>query len=253
MCIRRGGSNTKEHGVGMENREHLAHMFAPTNMEVMKRLRRSIDPLEIANHPKMFPDENGNGRVPAPVFRSTTGGAGPTLRAGSFRNEHEAVAGHARVRPRGRGHQVGSVSPVRRNRLPGPARIVRHRGVRAGGGHLHGAGGNTGVTGSGDIGPRGTVSALRSSAGGGWGHPWGNGGGRDPRVGPLSRRRHPGLPPGDPFRQRSRAEKAAFLERLQPDAVEAGNVGCLMQIESRLRWRDSAIPVLHSVELRDRV
>lgn len=48
------------------------------------------------------------------------------------------------------------------------------------------------------------------------------------------------------------ANKAAVIERLQPDAVAAGNVGCLMQIESHLRRRNSTLPVLHTVELLDR-
>ena len=103
MCIRRGGSITGEHGVGMEKREYLAHMFAPTDMEVMKRLRRSIDPLEIANRRKMFPDENGNGRVPTPAIIRSANGAPPTLRPGSFQEVQAAVADHDRVRPRGGG------------------------------------------------------------------------------------------------------------------------------------------------------
>ena len=45
--------------------------------------------------------------------------------------------------------------------------------------------------------------------------------------------------------------KAAVIERLHPDAVAAGNVGCLMQIESHLRRRNSTLPVLHTVELLD--
>jgi len=48
------------------------------------------------------------------------------------------------------------------------------------------------------------------------------------------------------------ANKAAVIEQLQPDAVAAGNVGCLMQIESHLRRRNSTLPVLHTVELLDR-
>ena len=103
MCIRRGGSITGEHGVGMEKREYLAHMFAPTDMEVMKRMRRSIDPLEIANRRKMFPDENGHGRVSGPGITRSGNGAGTTLRPGSFREVRQAVADHARIRPRGGG------------------------------------------------------------------------------------------------------------------------------------------------------
>ena len=48
------------------------------------------------------------------------------------------------------------------------------------------------------------------------------------------------------------ANKAAVIERLQPDAVAAGNVGCLMQIESHLRRRKNTLPVLHTIELLDR-
>ena len=103
MCIRRGGSITGEHGVGMEKREYLAHMFAPTDMEVMKRLRRSIDSLEIANRRKMFPDENGHGQVTPPMIVRSGDGAGTTLRPGSFREVQQAVADHARIRPRGGG------------------------------------------------------------------------------------------------------------------------------------------------------
>ena len=103
MCIRRGGSITGEHGVGMEKREYLARMFAPTDMEVMKRLRRSIDPLEIANRRKMFPDENGHGRVPPPEIIRSANGAPPALRPGSFQEVQAAVADHDRVRPRGGG------------------------------------------------------------------------------------------------------------------------------------------------------
>lgn len=113
MCIRRGGSITGEHGVGMEKREYLAHMFAPTDMEVMKRMRRSIDPLEIANRRKMFPDENGHGRVSAPEVIRSGNGAGTTLRPGSFREVRQAVADHARIRPRGGGTKPALSRPPR--------------------------------------------------------------------------------------------------------------------------------------------
>ena len=113
MCIRRGGSITGEHGVGMEKREYLAHMFAPTDMEVMKRMRRSIDPLEIANRRKMFPDENGHGRVSAPEITRSGNGAGTTLRPGSFREVRQAVADHARIRPRGGGTKPALSRPPR--------------------------------------------------------------------------------------------------------------------------------------------
>lgn len=56
MCIRRGGSITGEHGVGMEKRKHLASLFGGEDIEVMQRLHRTLDPQGIANRGKMFPD-----------------------------------------------------------------------------------------------------------------------------------------------------------------------------------------------------
>ncbi|MDQ7800501.1 MAG: FAD-linked oxidase C-terminal domain-containing protein, partial [Armatimonadota bacterium] len=55
LCIRLGGSITGEHGVGMEKRQYLAEMFSEPDLEVMRRLRRAMDPGEIANRGKMFP------------------------------------------------------------------------------------------------------------------------------------------------------------------------------------------------------
>jgi glycolate oxidase len=56
LCVRLGGSITGEHGVGMEKRAYLAEMFSERDLEVMRRLRRAMDPLEIANRGKMFPE-----------------------------------------------------------------------------------------------------------------------------------------------------------------------------------------------------
>lgn len=57
LCVRLGGSITGEHGVGMEKRAYLPEMFGKTDLEAMRRLRRAMDPLEIANRGKMFPPE----------------------------------------------------------------------------------------------------------------------------------------------------------------------------------------------------
>ena len=43
-----------------------------------------------------------------------------------------------------------------------------------------------------------------------------------------------------------RGRKVANLERLKPDVIAAGNIGCLTQIASA-----TAIPVVHTVELLD--
>ena len=54
LCISLGGSITGEHGVGMEKREYLPLMFSEDDLEMMHRLRRAIDPAELANRGKML-------------------------------------------------------------------------------------------------------------------------------------------------------------------------------------------------------
>jgi glycolate oxidase len=61
MCVRLGGTITGEHGVGMEKREYMPEMFAPGDLEAMRRIRRAVDPDELANRGKMFP----SGEAPA--------------------------------------------------------------------------------------------------------------------------------------------------------------------------------------------
>jgi glycolate oxidase len=54
LCIAVGGSITGEHGVGMEKREYLPLMFNSDDIEMMHRIRRAIDPAELANRGKML-------------------------------------------------------------------------------------------------------------------------------------------------------------------------------------------------------
>lgn len=54
MCIRLGGSITGEHGVGIEKRRHLPKMFSKSDLSVMNRLRKSIDPAGLSNRGKML-------------------------------------------------------------------------------------------------------------------------------------------------------------------------------------------------------
>ncbi|MGH1363206.1 MAG: FAD-linked oxidase C-terminal domain-containing protein [Calditrichia bacterium] len=56
VCIRLGGSITGEHGVGMEKRDYLPDMFSEVDINAMKRIRMALDPKEISNPGKMFPD-----------------------------------------------------------------------------------------------------------------------------------------------------------------------------------------------------
>jgi len=61
LCIRQGGSITGEHGVGLEKREFLTDLFGADDVQFMQRLRRVMDPAEISNRDKVFPD----GEAPA--------------------------------------------------------------------------------------------------------------------------------------------------------------------------------------------
>ena len=60
-CIQLGGSITGEHGVGMEKRDFMPGMYSETDLDVMKTIRRTLDPKEISNPGKMFP----GGEAPA--------------------------------------------------------------------------------------------------------------------------------------------------------------------------------------------
>ena len=54
MCIALGGSVTGEHGIGLEKRAFLPEMYADEDVAFMQRLRRAIDPQELANRGKML-------------------------------------------------------------------------------------------------------------------------------------------------------------------------------------------------------
>ncbi len=56
MCIDLGGSITGEHGIGMEKLRYMPSMFTDTDLEVMGDIRRSVDPLRLANRGKKLPD-----------------------------------------------------------------------------------------------------------------------------------------------------------------------------------------------------
>jgi glycolate oxidase len=58
-CVALGGSLTGEHGVGVEKREAMASMFAPADLETMKRLRAAFDPAGLCNPKKIFPTGQG--------------------------------------------------------------------------------------------------------------------------------------------------------------------------------------------------
>lgn len=79
LCVRVGGSITGEHGIGMEKRDYLLKMFSRADVDLMWNLRSAIDPQQIANRGKMFP--NGGSCAP------TCSGAHPSERAGIISRE----------------------------------------------------------------------------------------------------------------------------------------------------------------------
>jgi glycolate oxidase len=56
MCVQFGGSITGEHGIGMEKRAYLPVMFGESELDLMVAVRQQIDPLELSNRGKMFPE-----------------------------------------------------------------------------------------------------------------------------------------------------------------------------------------------------
>ena len=55
VCVALGGSITGEHGVGVEKQEEMALMFSPTELEVMRRIKRAHDDADRCNPKKIFP------------------------------------------------------------------------------------------------------------------------------------------------------------------------------------------------------
>jgi glycolate oxidase len=54
-CIQLGGSVTAEHGIGVEKLELMDRLFAPADLEAMRRLRRAMDPAGRLNPGKVLP------------------------------------------------------------------------------------------------------------------------------------------------------------------------------------------------------
>ena len=148
LCIEMGGSITGEHGVGVEKLEYLPAMFNADEMDCMMRLRAAFDPLCIANPGKKFPragapalqqrglhpleqDRRDLTRVmlmAEPLTPTTADELAEAVRA------HAARAGHWRA------HQAAPLASPGGRHFALHARPARHRGIRAGGVHLHRAG-----------------------------------------------------------------------------------------------------------------
>ncbi len=53
------GKLTGEHGVGLTAKDYMAIQMSPTEIELMKRIKRAFDPKGLLNPGKILPDSNG--------------------------------------------------------------------------------------------------------------------------------------------------------------------------------------------------
>jgi glycolate oxidase len=115
MCIELGGSITGEHGVGLEKRAYLPQMFSAADMATMTRLRRAMDPKEIANRGKMLQvnDVFGlmNDELPDRADNDTAErhapGESEVVRPATVPQVQEAVRAYAKLAMRGGGTKPG--------------------------------------------------------------------------------------------------------------------------------------------------
>jgi FAD/FMN-containing dehydrogenase len=56
VCVEAGGSISGEHGIGLEKSEFLPLVFNEQDIQIMKDVRHAVDPLELSNPEKIFPD-----------------------------------------------------------------------------------------------------------------------------------------------------------------------------------------------------
>lgn len=65
-CIRRGGTITGEHGIGIEKIDYLPMLYTPHELELMGRLRLAFNPQGLCNPGKLLPDTKGCWEVRRP-------------------------------------------------------------------------------------------------------------------------------------------------------------------------------------------
>ncbi len=55
--VRRGGSITGEHGIGLQKRDYMPLMFGPSELEAMQDVKQVFDPHGLLNPGKIFPEQ----------------------------------------------------------------------------------------------------------------------------------------------------------------------------------------------------
>jgi len=59
VCIALGGTITGEHGIGLEKMGAMPHMFNPSDITAMRKVKRVFDHDDVLNPGKMLPPETG--------------------------------------------------------------------------------------------------------------------------------------------------------------------------------------------------
>jgi glycolate oxidase subunit GlcD len=63
-CVELGGSISGEHGIGLDKREAMGWLFSAETLSLFRRVKRALDPYDLANPDKMFPLAGAVGGLP---------------------------------------------------------------------------------------------------------------------------------------------------------------------------------------------
>jgi len=58
-CVKAGGSISGEHGIGVEKIDFMPLLFTKEDMKLQTDLRQAVDPHQLSNPGKIFPDSKG--------------------------------------------------------------------------------------------------------------------------------------------------------------------------------------------------
>jgi glycolate oxidase len=57
LALELGGTLSGEHGVGALKRPYMPQALGPVSLEIQRRIKTALDPLNILNPGKVFPDQ----------------------------------------------------------------------------------------------------------------------------------------------------------------------------------------------------
>ncbi|MDQ3250286.1 MAG: FAD-binding oxidoreductase, partial [Chloroflexota bacterium] len=100
LAVAREGSITGEHGVGLEKRRYMPVMYTGAELSAMLDLKQILDPKNLLNPGKIFPDE-----LPAPAYAAPVSPASTLFAPASA---EEAAAGLAAFSAAGKQVKIGS-------------------------------------------------------------------------------------------------------------------------------------------------